>query len=326
MREVEIFPDPEVIDCQYRADPNLVPGVDDAHRHRRELVDDIRLLGFRMPELPEPVARETYEWLRELERKLVAPSSAERDYANGWAETDDNLRVIIGEGELLITAEHATDPVRAKTGLREGADHGTAALAAALSTQFGTAVIPIGRQTGNANVDTPHPLKEQIRLILPKKQGFLSVHGMAPGKIEHQFDPTEVHGVLGLGAEPGVVSYEAARSAIRGIRETLGLKFVIGNDTVMYPYVEGVSPILARNADGALVTTRLAAIGPGTTTNYAIRVMKETGRALPAAQLELSRTIRLLPHDMEYRDPKAAHMAVYMGYLACKQICRIMSP
>jgi hypothetical protein len=252
----------------------------------------------------------------------VAPNLSAADYAEGTASYDDEILVERSGGNFAISADHATDPVRKATGIREGADHGTAGLALALAEEkLGDVVLPRGRQTSNANVAVIHPMKDKLATILPGKEGFLSIHGMAPGKFAHQYDETEIHGVLGLGKEPTEASRDLAEDMIKYAKSEHGLRLVVGNDTRFFAETPRSPRLDYDEAGDPKYAARLAALGEGSTTNFVNGLLQES--SFPALQIEISRALRLLPKDREYREPRAKVMGVYMGYLVARDLVKL---
>lgn len=299
-------------------DAATILGVHYARAARDDLINNLRLLSPYTVQLPDANADDSYERVSEAERDLVAPKLNVEDYCHGRAEIPDDIRTLFGRAGLLFSADHATDPVR-RNAVHEGADHGTAGLVGVLwSEDHGTAVVPIGRQTGNANADLGHPLKEELVRHTGGARGFLSVHGMMPGKFTHQHDMAEVHGVLGLGKAYDPKTYYVATEAVRQIQDETGLRIVIGNENRLYR--PDALPELMRDGDGAIKYSQLAALGEGSTTNY----FRSLAPSVPAMQIELSRSIRFLPEGMEYRDPKAARMGVHMGLVVVRRLSEIM--
>ena len=316
---IEQLPSVDAIDATVQAGSMVeIERVAQAQASRNALIGNLRELSPYTAQLPETAASEAYDRVAEAER-LVAPTLRREDYREGTAQFPDEVRVLMGEGALLLSADHATDPMR-RNAVHEGADHGTAGLVGVLHDEgYGTAVMPVGRQTGNANADLDHPLKAQLTKRINGKQGFLSVHGMMPGKFTHQYDETEVHGVIGLGAGYDEAAYDIASDAAKHISDETGLRVVIGNDSRLY--LPNALPQLIRDEDGNIKYSQLAAVGVGTTTNH----VRSVSPATPAMQIELSRAIRFLPEGMEYRDPRAARIGVYMGLLVTRRLSEIMS-
>lgn len=306
---------PDVIDEKYGVDSDVTKKVDEAFEQRATYLNDLKGLSTYTAELPDQAADDIYERLSEHERR-VAPNLLKDEYGEGTASYDDELLIESSDGPLAISADHATDPVRKATGIREGADHGTAGIALLLNENGqGSVVLPRGRQTGNVNVDIEHVAKDALADIAPSKQGFLSVHGMIPGKFVHQYDPTEIHGVIGLGVRPTELSRDAASQFMARVKDAYGLKLVVGNDTPFFGADN--TPRLPRDEEGnPKYAARLAAAGEGSTTNF-INGME---LAIPAMQIEISRSLRLLPREMEYRDLRARKLAVAMGYLMTKDL------
>lgn len=286
------------------------------------------------PEMPQADAYETLELVRAHERTLILPAAAgERtlllaDYADGTANRDDQLRVVNPyETRLLASADHATDPVRKATGVREGADHGTAGLAYLLADRrCVTSIIPVGRQTGNAAVTPEHPVKRAMDELMPGCAGFLSIHGMKPAKLESFRDKTEIHGIIGLGRTPSERSRIAAERLVASAKD-LGLRVVIGND-VQYKTYDEATDAYELDATGEPKLGRLAALGVESTTNHAYRVMGATQIEVPAFQVEMTRALRLLPSDMEggwHSDERSRAMGVHLGYMLMQTAADIMT-
>jgi hypothetical protein len=269
-----------------------------------------------LPELPEQEAREVYERVVEAERRRVSPNLRTEEYASGTANYDDETTVLSGHGSVLVTAEHATDPVRKATGIREGADHGTGGLAEVLHEDTdSTVIIPIGRQTGNAAVNEDYPVKDHMRLLLPDNDGFVSVHGMIPGKTTDVFGRREVQAILGLGKDPSEMAINVAM-LLQAYAKDLGLHVLIGNNE---RYLDISNGKLEKDDTGNPKTKTLAAFGANSTTNFAHRLATEQGRQIPAMQIEMTRMLRVLPQEIEERDVISRVMGVYMGYLLTKK-------
>ena len=301
------------VDKAYAEDPDLRIKVDAASEQRARYIQNITELMPYLPELPEQAADEVYERIAHHERK-ISPNSLVSDYGDGGAMIDDEIWSDNVRRGVLLSADHATDPVRKATGVREGADHGTGGLVMALSENgHYSMVLPAGKQTGNVNVDLTSPAKSRIASMLPTHDSFISVHGMKPGKFEHQFDDREIHAVIGLGSSPTEADRAIADEVIVKALDEYGLRLVVGNDTRFFD-TSANSPRLDYDDDGSpKYSARLAALGEGSTTNF---VRSQTdGRLFPAMQIEISRTLRLLPQDMEYRRNREKVMSVYMGYL-----------
>lgn len=309
----------ERIDSAVQAgDKATITKVTAAQAARDTLIANLRELSPYTVQLPDGAAAAAYEQVIEAER-LVAPTLHREDYREGTAKIADEVKVLMGSGSLLLSADHATDPIRCGV-VHAGADHGTAGLVGVLRDYgHGTAVVPLGRQTGNANADLNHPLKAALTRHINGKRGFLSIHGMMPGKFTHQYDQTEVHGVLGLGYRYNEETHDIAGEAIRRIRDETGLRVVIGNESRLY--LPNALPQLMKDEVGVIKYSQLAAVGVGTTTNH----IRSLSSSTPAMQVELSRAIRFLPKDMEYRDPEAARIGVYMGLLVVRRLSEIMS-
>ena len=289
---------------------------------------------FWLPELPEAAAFDTLERIRELEASVVHKRGEpvrpilKADYKQGSAEYDDQL-IIANEQDknLLLTAEHAVDPDRKRKDDENMnlADHGTAGLALLLAERDGaTAVVPRGRLTRLSKPD--HKVNQAIHSLLPERNGFISLHGMKPGRLTSLSDRIEVHAILGLGRTPNETSRDIAERSIK-VAKGLGLRAVIGNDTILKTYDEETGGYVL-DAEGKPVEKQLAALASSTTTNRAYQVMAENGVELPALQLEFTRVNRLLPEDYYggwHKDEKARAMGVYSAYLLSRAIADMVA-
>lgn len=306
-------------------------------------VQDIRMLKSvqaRLPQGADEAASAVYERIADLEKMLAAPNLLSVEYGEGTATEPDEIFVIPGFGTLL-TAEHATDPVRKATLKREGADQGTAGLAAAIAYDgVARALIMRGKQTGNAGVDPGHPMKQAILNNLDSGsqsiRGFLSLHSKLPGQAPSLFDDMEVHGYLGLGRyEPSEATLAAAEQ-IMSFARGLGLRVEIGNNTRHPIYTKNPNwtapgPMqdrvngLDRDDNGQLKINRLAGISANSTTSWLSNPDNPAGRSLgPVMQLEMSNSLCVTAADRYVRDPKAAAMGVYLGYLLAIEASRII--
>jgi len=309
----------------------------DAHKARVQNAADpsaaFRAMQPQLPQLPDARAAEVYDGVLHFERGLTSarrPGRFKPDervplrhYAKGCAYRDDQLSVF-GCGPVLAEAGHATDMIRKDTGRLGPADHGTAGVAGLLALEGrACSIVAVGCQTSNTNSDPNHPIKRVIAVQLATRNydGFLSVHGMRSGKIQHLLDQTELHGVVGLGLHPSNESWTAAEELCRRAAE-YGLKVIIGNqhwhldlqpDASENRRFPGVTNRLKLDENGRPVTARLAAYGEAFTTTFASQVTE--GRAPVNMQLEISRRLRMQAEG-HYRRPDrvAERMAIYLGY------------
>ena len=319
--------EPEVIDSQYETDVSLAFAVDEAYQSRQLYMQNLSCISVYTAELPDREVDDVYNRILDHERSIASNHRVE-DYGDGSARYDDELVIVESDGPIVISADHATAPVRKLTGLRGNADHGTAGIALLMREEGqGSVVLPRGRQTGNVNITPEHPAKNAIKAQIDLgKQAFLSVHGMVPGRFEHQLDPKEVHAMIGLGLNPNEQSIEAAHELSRQMRQAYGLRAEVANWKSFYSNTPDSSR-LKRRDDGSILKSTLAAFGEGTTTNY-VRGL-EQGDFLPAMQIELSRTLRLLPEGVDLVDPRRGiqevKMGVYLGFLLNSEAGRILA-
>lgn len=290
-----------------------------------EFIDALKDARVFAPELPEAAAFDTLARLEELEATLIAPGRrwvdvSVADYASGSAAFADEARVYGNESsQTVASADHATDPYSRKNQEYRRADHGTGSLAMLLAERGeSVSVVPLGRQTWNVAVsDDEHPVKREIRRLLPERAGFVSLHGMFSGKIRHVADPTEVHAVIGLGATPNGQSWQAARSVVAAGSD-LGLRISIANEEKLHIY-DPETGGLARDAEtDELITSQLRGSKPAMTNALAYRIMEATGTTKRAMQIEMAAVLRMVALDDDggwHKDRKARAMGVHLGYL-----------
>jgi hypothetical protein len=303
-------------------------------------VEDVRTLKsvqVHLPQGADEAAFATLERLRDLERRYAAPNLLTADYDLGVAEVDDEIRIISGAG-ALVTAEHATNPYRKKTGLREAADQGTAALAAAMAEDgLAESLIMTGRQMGNAGVTPDHPIKwAALQQLNPALHGFLSVHSKLPGQAPGLMDTSEVHAYIGLGRyEPRESTLLAAEQIIQAAND-LGLRAMIGNNTYHPIYQKDPSwqapgPMrdrlnrLSLGEDGMPRMSRLAGFSAESTTSW-MNVHTDATRysEMPILQMEIANSLCVTAEDRYARDPKALAMGVHLGYLLTQAATEII--
>jgi hypothetical protein len=290
---------------------------------RAERTRDLSTMTW-LPQMPDAWAQDLYDQIAEREQRYAAPTLDNEEYTSGTATQDDEIAIITSNSAqpYLFTAEHATRTIRAVTGVLGFADNGTGGLAALLAENHGQGLIMRGRQTGNAAVDPDHPMKPLIRDQLAVVDGFVSVHGKASNMFVRTTDRTEVHAILGLGAEPDERLHEFARSVVVTARNELGLYVTIGND--QYYYVQKPkSTELKRNDDGTAKTNTLAALKPNSTTNLARSTLASMGKAAPALQIELTNILRLAQPSSTEKHPQSRVMGVALGYLLVEKIVQL---
>lgn len=271
-----------------------------------------------LPELPESQAQEIYERIEAAER-LASPNLTVSGYTIGSARERDELYLAGVHTPTLLTAEHATTHLRLdKTNnlSPKEADYGTGGLGYVLydDLQLGL-ILPLGRQTGDANKDPGHPVKDAIaRFVYTERPStMISLHGMSSGKFAAFNDEKAVDVMIGIGEESNEDSVVLAETvqqvcADLSLRAEVNLKFVS---------VDSHYPLLPkrRKSDGGIAHNRFAAAGEGTTRVYAEKVAQNHGINMATAQLELSSLLRWLPDESDTRDKYSKVMGVYLGYL-----------
>lgn len=323
------------------ADPALQTEQDAAFRQRWGGVQDVQTLRSVQVNLPQGADQEAYEVLerlRELERRFAAPRLLTADYDSGIAIFDDEIQILAGAGTMIM-AEHATNPYRKKTGVREGADQGTAALAAAMAgDRLAEALIMTGRQQGNAGVTPDHPIKRLAHSRLnATHNGFLSLHSKLPGQAPGLFDESEVHAYIGLGRYKPRERTIIAAEQIMTAAADLGLRAMIGNETYHPIYKKdpewtAPGPMCDRlnevslGLDGLPKMSRLAGASEDSTTSWLMRATEDDPvfGDMPILQMEITNSLCVTAMDRYVRQPKAVAMGVYLGYLFARQATEIV--
>jgi hypothetical protein len=277
-----------------------------------------------LPQLPDDEAQTIHARIDEYERKFAAPNRQLAEYTVGTACVPDEIAVIEGlsDGGILYTAEHATGARRADKTKTDFPDAGTAGLVALLAEDQGVGLIMRGRQTGNAATDPDHPIKVRINEYLPRVSGFMSVHGMGPGKFVRLDDTSEIQVCLGLGMNPSEAMISLAERIIV-IAHGLGLYAVKSNCQDYYIQKQG-STELKRLEDGSPKTNRLGALKPNSTVNYVKRQLVMLERPRPVLQVELTNLLRLTSSDNSKKDKVAEIIGTAMGYRFLRDVSRLI--
>lgn len=276
-----------------------------------------------LPQLPETAAFEILERVIDAEQKLVAPTLQTTDYGVGTARYDDELLVIDGGG-LLASAEHATIQVRQKKktpgSFQKEPDYGTAGLAYILHQDIGAAaVIPKGRQTGDANNDSEHVLKAALsdQIARGGVHSHASLHGARTG-LYQGFDDTrgiDIH--VGIGSNPSEATAQRAAQIV-ATAQSYGLHAIINGNFIINDSYEPLTPRLRE--DGTPAHRSFAAKNPATTRAHVQTIAELQEREIATMQVELSGFLRLQPNDYEPRDRVARAMGVYLGYKVMQEV------
>jgi hypothetical protein len=290
------------------------------------------------PEAREAGASGTLDAVSYYEREIATSATKPtpealllRDYIKGSATEPDQLGVYGTEYyRTLVSADHGTAPFKKSVKDYISGDYGTGGVARLLTERVNaTSIVPLGQQTYNVAVapDT-HPIKEAIGRLLPERLGFMSLHGMLPGKLLDVKDTREIQALIGLGPNPSERSREAAEKIVQLAADLdLRVRVLIGNDTEFKTYNPETGEYMRDPETGEPVLGQLKAHNPRMTTNYAYRVMAQTGQNIPSVQLELTRGLRLLPMDLDsgwHVDKWARAMGVHMGYLLAEAAVNAM--
>lgn len=268
---------------------------DEALRYFDDLAYDLdmqnRQIQIALVSLPETKAQEITERIEEAERAF-SPTATEEGYREGSAVTEDELRITEGSLPTLLTAEHATEHIR--KGEPKEADWGTGGLVSVLATDHGTfAIVPLGRQTSDANYEGDHAIKEEAGLIIVQKGAklALSIHGIASNKF---ITPAQLESgrnsdiAIGIGDDPTEESQEFAEWLSDEARD-LDLKVDIN------PWYMSLSEGAPKTKNGVPLRTSFKAAKPYTTRSHMQQKATESGLVLPIAQIELASPLRVQP-------------------------------
>lgn len=266
-----------------------------------------------------------YEGLEQLER-LFSPTLCSGGYHDGSALHADETVVYAGQKpNLIVSAEHATHHVRA--GGHKEADWGTGAIAHALHVIDGFSfVAPIGRQTGDANFDSRHQVKEVVSGLasaLPSSPAtFFSVHGMNAGNHHNPYEQSGYDVILGVGSKPSDRTKELADQIKALGREQFGLNVEVNAKflkmTGKYPEYR---PEIDEN--GQLKLTSYAARRPCTTRAHFQGVAETLELEHAAMQIELSQLLRICPRDVDRRDAASRVLGSCLGLIFMLDACRL---
>lgn len=287
------------------------------HLDRTHRAGDIR--SYALPELPETKAEEVYDRIEEAER-VASQDLTEDGYNSGSATKDDELLILPGH-DNLITAEHATFQKRkAKDGqsrASKGPDWGTAGLGTVLSQDTGRSlIVPIGRQTMDANDDMTHPLKDVMTEMLQTGDfsSTVSLHGFGLGRFDKVTDPRAFDVFIGMGVEQEDPACVVAADLLKKIAEGYDLRAGINQ---WFTTMRGADDFRPKynEAKGRNWRDRFAA-GPQTTRGHAEQIMLQQNMPVLALQAELSPLLRWTPESARFtNDRRRLVMGVYTGYL-----------
>jgi hypothetical protein len=266
--------------------------------------------------LDDPVV--THELLQEAERRIIAT-----DYEIGSATCDDELLVIKGLGDVLLTAEHATRHVRTTqdgSKYTKVSDLGTGGLCkvVAVHTQADS-IIAIGRQTGDANSDEKHPLKNEMDKVisLPLNRAHISIHGMMRAKATAVEDARGYSVMLGLGDEPSpatkaLVDYLLEAAKDYDLRVGVNQAFLKFDTKKRRPLVRSNNTIETNIFKAPYVT------GQYTTRGHAQKTAKRLAKddSYAALQIELSDVLRpRKERSKKFPTQRDQQIGAYLGYL-----------
>lgn len=251
-----------------------------------------------------------YERLRGAEEILVPC----KDYLVGSAKVDDEVLVLHGLSRVLLTAEHTTIQIRREQA--KEADMGTGALAEVVAQDTNsTAIIAIGRQTGDPNYDADHPFKAAMREVveLPENRAHLSLHMLNRGRASQPRDTQGYSILLGIGNKPSDATL-ALKDSIVAIGSDLDLKVGVNQPHINF---DG-DRRLVRDADGNLKTVTFAGAGPNTTRSFSEALAEHLGKSseFAAIQVEINEVLLKLQNDeVDFPTQVDRELGTYLGYL-----------
>lgn len=222
----------------------------------------------------------------------IAPGG---NYEEGSATQPDEVLVVDGNEEVLLTAEHAT--IQQRDGQPKEADMGTGGLAKVVAEDTNsTALIATGRQTTDANYVSPHPFKNNyIAEVISsgESRAHFALHMLDRGRTS---EPTDTRGytiLLGIGNDPSEATLEI-KDQLLGIASDFDLK--IG---VNAPHIVIANKQLRRNPDGSLRTITFAGAGANTTRTFSQGLAKELGKddIFAAIQVEINEVLLSMQND-----------------------------
>lgn len=262
---------------------------------------------------PNPAITEIYKRILEAEEE-IAPDG---DYEVGSAKVDDDLLIMHGLCQVLLTAEHATIQKRQLTDRLwvKDADMGIGGLAKVVAevTQS-AAIVAIGRQTGDANFDPEHPLKTAMKEVIehPQNRAHLSLHMLDRGRVVH---PHEVQGdyiQLGIGNKPSEATLELKDRLVE-IAGDLELKIGVNAPHINFDNEHR----LVRDEEGEVKTITFDGTGKGTTRTFSAKLAKKLGKRddFAAVQIEINEVLLVKQND-EVAFPTQADrkLGTYLGY------------
>lgn len=282
------------------------------------LNSSLTLKGYLLPQLPDAVVGEIYDEVVHAERAF-SPDLSVAGYAAGSAKTADQLLLHDPNTEqpTVLTAEHATDQWR--VGKRKEADWGVGGLSVVVGKRNAAMVLAtLGRQTGDANYDEVHPIKVELERIITKRQprGLFSIHGMQGGLFSpHEDSPFDV--LVGVGYNPSDKTLQIAEE-LRSFANDYGL-----NVGINAPFIKFRKGAPVREEDGkTLQTLSFASSKSATTRAHAQSIAEAEKLTMPAAQVELSKSLRYIPIESA-PDQKREAERVYLGFLIISHLVEL---
>lgn len=261
-----------------------------------------------------------YERLQDAEGILVPG----KDYLVGSAKVDDEVLVLHGLSRVLLTAEHATIQIRREQ--TKEADMGTGVLAEVVAQDTNsTAIIAIGRQTGDPNYDVDHPFKTAMREVveLSENRAHLSLHMLNRGRASKPEDTQGYSILLGIGNKPSDATL-ALKDSIVEIGRDLDLKIGVNQPHIYFDK----DYRLARKADGSPKTITFAGAGPNTTRSFSEGLAGHLGKGsgFAAIQVEINEVLLRLQNDeVDFPTQLDRELGTYLGYLFVKKATESVS-
>jgi len=286
----------------------------------RMLAREVDFSSYALPSIDTIERDEVYERILEAESCLASSGHTLKGYDSGTASYDDEIFAVRGLNAALITTEHATTHYRqqknsAQGRRRKGPDLGTAGLGYVVHKDTDASFVsPLGRQTGDANHDIEHPLKEVIRPMVAATGvfGHLSLHGMNFGRVASLDDERAFNVVIGIGDNPTEETKDFADKALQAAA-TYDLRAAVNQSVIRFK--PGTRTPRLRE-DNSIETISFAARGSGTTRAFTQAVAESQSKPFITAQIELSSSMRLLhPELSNYPGEDTQRIGVHLGYL-----------
>ena len=291
--------------------------------YQERLLNDLVLSSYIPPQYHRG-SEASYRRLLQLDDQI----SNGGDYELGSARRENDIQLLPGSNNVMLTAEHATDHIRMKADgtaviYKKARDFATGAIAlAAAYDSDSSALIALGRQTGDANRDIDHPLKQEMTRLITDQgmRGPIAVHGMGRGLAANIRDKRGYSIQVGIGAHPSEVTRTWVHDEVVPLGKDMGLVVGVNDRHIRFPKKK---PMLSD--DGKRLVTRIyggsgeiSGVGE-TTRDHAQKIAKELNvdDGFIAAQFEINSVLRWHP-DTPFLAQADKVLGAHIGYLFVK--------